>query len=134
VTTTDTIIITETLKDTTITVYLPADSVITVVKVECDSLGLAQMKEIVIQSNRIMARLKIENGVLTQNISTIMDSLEVVIQTKEKTIQHLKEQISTTESNIVKPEYRIPKWVKALAYIGGASILLAIGFVLRKFT
>jgi len=132
--TTDTIIITETLKDTTIIVYLPADSVITVLKVECDSMGLAQMKEIVIRSNRILARLKIENGVLTQNISTIMDSLEVVIQTKERTIQRLKEKISDTQSQVVKPEYKIPKWVKGLAWLGGAVLVLVIGlFLLKRF-
>ena len=122
----DTVIIKEILKDTTITVILPADSVITVLIVECDSMGLAQMKEHVIKSKNMVARLKIENGKLTQNITHLLDSLEVTIQYKETEITNLKSKIETLKETKEKQIKYIPKWVKALAVVGGGSILMLL--------
>jgi hypothetical protein len=120
----DSIIIQEVLKDTTITVYLPPDSMITVVKVICDSAGLAQLSEIVVQKNRMVMRLKIENGVLTQNITQIADSLVFVIQTKEKTINQMQSTIDRLKETEVKVERYVPGYIEVLAIIGGIFLIL----------
>jgi hypothetical protein len=120
----DSIIIQEVLKDTTVTVYLPPDSMITVVKVVCDSAGLAQLSELVIKKNRLVMRLKIENGVLTQNITQIADSLSFVIQTKEKTINQMQSTIDKLNKTEVKKEKYVPRYIEILAMIGAIFLIL----------
>lgn len=120
----DSIIIQEVLKDTTIVVHLPADSMITVVKVICDSAGLAQLSEIVVRKNRMVMRLQIENGVLTQNITQIADSLVFVIQTKEKTINQMQTTIDRLNKTEVKKERYVPGYIEVLAIIGGIFLIL----------
>ena len=93
----DTIIIRETLKDTTITIYLPADSVITVHRVVCDSAGLAQMQQVEIRLRNMVAKMQIENGELTHNLVQIMDSLDVTITYKEREITNLKSKVEKLE-------------------------------------
>lgn len=130
----DTVIIKEILKDTTVTVYLPADSVITILWVQCDSLGMAQMKEHIIKANNMIVRLSVQNGKLTQNITHLLDSLQVTIQYKEIEITKLHSTIDKLkETKVVKEKY-IPKFVKWLAY-GGLLFLIYIVFRLltRKF-
>jgi hypothetical protein len=122
----DSIIIQEVIKDTTVMVYLPPDSIITVVKVECDSSGLAQLSEIVIQKNRLVMRLKIENGVLSQNITQIADSLTFLIQTKEKTINQMQTTIDKLNKTEVKKEKYVPRYIEVLAIIGAIFLILII--------
>jgi sensor histidine kinase YesM len=122
----DSIVITEVIKDTTITVYLPADSMITVVKVICDSNGLAQLSEIVVQKNRLVMKMKIENGILTQNITHVADSLTFVIHTKEKMISHLQSTIDSLQQTEVKVERYTPRYMEVLSVIGGVFIILII--------
>lgn len=122
----DTTIIKEIIRDTTITVILPADTVITVLVVECDSLGFAQMKEHVIKSKNMVARLKIENGKLTQNITHLLDSLDVTIQIRDREITNLKSHIENLDKKEIKQVPHIPKWVKILAWIGAVLSLLIL--------
>lgn len=129
----DTVIIKEILKDTTITIILPADSVITVLVVECDSMGLAQMKEHVIKSKNMVARLKIENGKLTQNITHLLDSLEVTIQYKEREITKLHSRIENLQQTKEKEVKYIPKWVKFFTWIGGITMLIILLMIAYNF-
>lgn len=130
----DTTIIKEILKDTTITVYLPADSVITILVVECDSMGLAQMQKHIIQHKNMVATLKIENGILTQNITHLLDSLEITIQYKEIEITRLKERVEHLEQTKVEREKYIPKFVKVFAWIGGVVVMLVLLLLLYNVT
>ena len=122
----DTIIIKEVLKDTTITVFLPADSVISIMVVQCDSMGVAQMKETVIKHKNMVARLRIENGKLYQNITHLMDSMEVTIQYKEREITNLKSTIDKLNEVRVKEVKYIPKVVKIFAWIGVVAVVLIL--------
>lgn len=122
----DTVIIREILKDTTITVYLPADSVITVMVVTCDSMGLAQMKETVIKHKNMVATLKIQNGKLYQNITHLLDSMEVTVQYKEREITNLKSKIEKLSQVKEKKVKYIPWWAKTLSWIGGIALLLLL--------
>jgi hypothetical protein len=129
----DTIFIKETLKDTTITIYLPADSVCTVHKVVCESVGMAQMQQVEIRLRNMVAKMQIENGQLTHNLVQIMDSLDVTITYKEREITNLKSKVEKLEQ--LKPERYVPKIVRWLAWTGGVSLALLfvfLGLKLRK--
>lgn len=131
----DTVIIKEILKDTTITVFLPADSVITVMIVTCDSLGMAQMAETVILHKNMIATLKIKNGKLYQNITHLMDSMDITIQYKEREITNLKSRIENLSQVKEKEVKYIPWWAKILSWIGGftvLAVLLIIAYNLNK--
>lgn len=125
----DTVIIKEILKDTTITVYLPADSVITVMVVTCDSSGMAQMKETVIKHKNMVATLKIQNGKLYQNITHLLDSMEVTVQYKDREITNLQSRIESLSQVKEKEVKYIPWWAKALSWIGGIALLLILLFI-----
>lgn len=125
----DTVIIKEILKDTTITVILPADSVITVMVVQCDSMGMAQMKETVIKHKNMVATLKIQNGKLYQNITHLLDSMEVTVQYKEREITNLKSRIENLSQVKEKEVKYIPWWAKVLSWIGGIALLLILLFI-----
>ena len=125
----DSIIIKEVVRDTTIKVYIPPDSMITVVKIVCDSSGLAQLSELIIRKNNMVMRLKVENGVLTQNITQLADSLTFVIQTKDKTIERLQSVNDTLQETKVKKEKYIPRFVQILAVIGGLFLIVLVIFI-----
>lgn len=125
----DTVIIKEILKDTTITVILPADSVITVMVVQCDSLGMAQMKETVIKHKNMVATLKIQNGKLYQNITHLIDSMDVVVQYKDREITNLQSRVESLSEVKEKEVKYIPWWAKVLSWIGGVALLLILLFI-----
>lgn len=125
----DTTIIKEILKDTTITVFLPADSVITVMVVNCDSLGMAQMAETVIRHKNMIATLKIKNGKLYQNITHLMDSMDITIQYKEREITNLKSRIENLSQVKEKEVKYIPWYARVLSWIGGIALLIILLFV-----
>ena len=132
--TVDSVVIVETLKDTVITVYLPADSLITIHKVICDSLGYAQMAQTVMKHKNMIVTLEIEKGILKHNVTHLLDSLEVTILYKEKEVNTLKKKLEKLEQHTVTKEKYIPKFVKILAWIGGVVVGLVFLLLLYNLT
>ncbi len=106
---------------------------------ECDSVGNVLIRELQeVQGKNVSLALQLKNSQKGKPTTTIavdckQDSLEKVIELKDETIKELS---NNKQTETIEVKY-IPSFVKWLAWIGAASILLVLIaialFVYKKF-
>ena len=116
----NTVVITETIRDTVIRVQ--PDSSIVQALIKCDSTGRARMEEIrtLKESARVQQTLALKDNKLTAK--TVVDSMGIYLTYKER---HKDEQQVRTIETIIEKEVNILKWwQKWLMWIGICSIII----------
>lgn len=133
---------TETIKESDVAQSVDADSAYAALQFECDSLGNVLLKSLEQeQGKRTNLELQLKDNIL--KIQAIQEQFEVIVKglkrDKEVLIKEnteLKEKLSSTQSQEkqepVIVEKPIPAIVCWLAWIGAASILLAVLWVVLK--
>ena len=101
----------------TVKIILPGDSVIIETVVPCNDF------ELKIENGKLLASLKVVNGILQAKMNERPDT---VFKFTTNTVTITKE--------VTKPvEVRyIPKFVKIMAFVGGISVLLILGWLALK--
>jgi hypothetical protein len=124
-------------KDTTI--YIAADTAITVVKVICDSNLVPYLEQngkrvtSVNSTGKRNASISIDlaNGYL-KGIAEC-DSISKDLQLSVTLISKLKSRIETLEKTQIKLQEYTPPWKQALAWIGGFALALIVIITIIKF-
>ena len=132
----------ETIKESDVAQSVDADSAYAALQFECDSLGKVLIKSLEQeQGKRTNLELQLKDNIL--KIQAIQEQFEVIVKglkrDKEVLIKEnteLKEKLSSVQSQEkqepVIVEKPIPAIVRWLAWIGAASILLAIRWIVLK--
>ena len=120
------VLVERTITDTIVTIQ--PDSASIKALLECDSAGNVLIKELEeVQGKNVSLALALKNSSKGKPIGTLsvdckQDSLEKVIALKDETIKELS---NNKQVETIEVKY-IPDFVKWLAWIGAAAILLAL--------
>lgn len=128
---TDSIVIKEIVRDTTIIVE--ADSSMLQALIECDSLGQAHIKELL--KYKAGERLKpptviIRDNMLTATVNT--DSLEIKIQWLERVLEHYKNNVQTITDIKYIEVHRLTWWQTLWIWIGRIAVSVIVILIIYK--
>ena len=107
----------ETIKE--IPVYLPGDSILVNVPINCPDQEIAN-----VETAKLKQQIRILNGKLISNTQIKPDTIFVPVTETKTVIREVKVPVS---------EKFVPKFVKYLAWIGGIGILIFILWIVLKF-
>jgi hypothetical protein len=114
------------LRDTVIMIPLPDDSLMVAVKIDCDSLGRAQMRRVRDSSRYVISQLEVINGVLHNKVTLRDEEFDHEIQLRDMIIKELRERKVATKGYIEVEKKVRRKW----DVIAGNILIGELGIIL----